>query len=355
MLATSTHDSKRSEDVRARINVLSEIPALWRLRVRDWKRFNRSHSSMVEDRAAPSPNDEYLLYQTLVGAWPLEPLNGKEDWKVFSDRIEDYMLKAIRESKRNTSWINQNSAYENAVSKFVKALLTPGAKNRFLSDFIPFQRLVARIGLWNSLSQTLLKLASPGVPDIYQGNDLWDYSLVDPDNRRPVDYSHRQQIFESIQSWSFNPDTTSVSRLLETPEDGRLKMYLIWKTLCLRKQWPEVFQQGEYLPLTVQGSKADHVVAFMRKAGHASVLVVVPRLVANALSDGNLPPIGSNVWEDAHVLIPACDSSEECRNAFTGEVIGFSKADAKIAISELLAHFPVALCLLGASSPPADS
>src|SRR5580700_7567224 len=236
MLATSTHDSKRSEDVRARINVLSEIPALWRRRVRDWRRINRSHRSRVDGKPAPSPNDEYALYQTLVGAWPSAPLGDANDRKTFSERIRNYRLKAIRESKQNTSWINQNSAYETAVSSFVNALLTPNARNRFLNDFVPFQRQVARIGLWNSLSQTLLKLTSPGVPDIYQGNDLWDFSLVDPDNRRAVDYSHRQQAFESIRKWGSNPDATSVRSLLESPEDGRLKLYLIWKTLRLRKQ-----------------------------------------------------------------------------------------------------------------------
>jgi (1->4)-alpha-D-glucan 1-alpha-D-glucosylmutase len=350
MLATSTHDSKRSEDVRARINVLSEMPALWRMRVRDWKRFNRSHRSVVDDKPAPSPNDEYMLYQTLVGAWPLEPLGDKNDWKTFSERIENYMLKAIRESKRNTSWINQNIPYENAVSKFVKALLNPGAKNRFLNDFIPFQRLVARIGLWNSLSQTLLKLTTPGVPDIYQGNDLWDFSLVDPDNRRPVDYDHRTRVFGSIRKWSASPDATSVSRLLETPEDDRLKMYVIWKTLCLRKQWPGVFQQGEYLPLSVQGAKADHVVAFIRKDEHASVLVVVPRLVASALADSNLPPTGSSVWGDTQVLLPSGSISKNYQNAFTGEAKDIPLGDPKIAVSELLAHFPVAVCLLGTSS-----
>ena len=347
MLATSTHDSKRSEDVRARINVLSEIPALWRLRVRDWKRFNRGHRSMVHDRPAPSPNDEYLLYQTLVGVWPTKPSSDENDRKAFSERIEDYMLKAIRESKQNTSWINQNTAYENAVSSFVKALLNPSARNRFLRDFVLFQRLVARIGLWNSLSQTVLKLTSPGVPDIYQGNDLWDFSLVDPDNRRPVDYSHRREVFESIRSWGGNPDATSVRRLLENPEDGGLKLYLIWKTLCLRKQWPDIFELGEYLPVTVQGSRADHVVAFVRKSGQASVLVVVPRLVAPLLGDSNLPPIGPRVWEDTHILVPYCGSSEKYRNAFTEEVMDLPKSDAKIAVSELLAHFPAALCLLG--------
>ena len=263
------------------------------------------------------------------------------------------MLKAIRESKQNTSWINQNSAYETAVSSFVNRLLTPSAKNRFLSDFVPFQGQVARMGLWNSLSQTLLKLTSPGVPDIYQGNDLWDYSLVDPDNRRPVDYSHRQQLFESIRRWGSNPNAISVGSLLESPEDGRLKLFVIWKTLCLRKQWPDVFQRGEYLPLTVQGARANHVVAFLRQDDHVSLLVVAPRLVAGLLGDSDLPPIGSSVWEDTHILLPFPGSFETYRNAFTGAVEHLPGADATIAVSELLAHFPVALCLLGESPFPA--
>jgi (1->4)-alpha-D-glucan 1-alpha-D-glucosylmutase len=355
MLATSTHDSKRSEDVRARINVLSEIPALWRLRVRDWKRFNRRLRSLVDGEPAPSPNDEYALYQTLVGAWPSTPLDDSNDRKAFSERIQNYMLKAIRESKQKTSWINQNSAYETAVSSFVSALLTPSNRNRFLTDFVPFQRQVARIGLWHSLSQTLLKLTSPGVPDIYQGNDLWDFSLVDPDNRRPVDYNHRQQLFESVRRWGSNPDVISIRRLLESPEDGRLKLYLIWKTLCSRKQWPEVFQQGKYLPLTVQGARANHIVAFLRKNDHMSLLVVVPRLVAGLLGDRDLPPTGSSVWEDTHVLFPFPGSFETYRNAFTGTVEPIPGVDAKIAVSELLADFPVALCMLGSRPLRQDS
>jgi (1->4)-alpha-D-glucan 1-alpha-D-glucosylmutase len=349
MLATSTHDSKRSEDVRARINVLSEIAGLWRLRVRDWRRFNRSHKRLVNDRPAPSPNDEYLLYQTLVGAWPSEPLSGKSDWETFGERIELYMLKAIREAKQNTSWLNRNTEYETAVSSFVRTLLNPDTKNRFLSDFVPFQRRVARIGLWNSLSQTLLKLTCPGVPDIYQGNELWDFSLVDPDNRRPVDYVRRRQMFESIRGWGTDPDVLSIGRLLDTPEDGRLKLYLIWRTLCVRQQHADLFRQGEYLPLAVEGAKANHVVAFVRNSGTASVLVVVPRLVTGLLNDIDLPPIGPKIWEDTHVLVPIGSSSKNYRNAFTGEVLDLQKTDgyAKIDFSKALAEFPVALCLLG--------
>ena len=341
MLATSTHDSKRSEDVRARINVLSEIPELWGLRVREWRRFNRSLKSRVDDRPAPSPNDEYLLYQTLVGAWPCEPLNDADEWKTFRERMENYMLKAIREAKKNTSWLNRNTEYEGAVSSFLRELLKPGRQNRFLNDFLAFQHRVARIGLWNSLSQTLLKLTSPGVPDIYQGTELWDFSLVDPDNRRPVDYSRRQKLFESTRE--LGDVSRAIARLLETPEDGRLKLFLTWKTLCVRKQQADVFQQGEYLRLEVQGAKANHAVAFMRKCEKTSVLVVVPRLVAGLLNDVDIAPIGSRVWDDTRIMLPGYGVRNKCRNVFTGKLLD---SVTQISLAETLAEFPVALCLL---------
>ena len=355
MLATSTHDSKRSEDVRARINVLAEMPGQWRLRVRDWRRFNRSYKSLVNHQPAPSSNDEYQLYQTLVGAWPLEPQtdnndrNDKNDWDAFSQRIQNYMLKAIREAKENTSWINRNTSYENAVASFVKKLLSPGPKNRFLNDFVPFQRRVARIGFWNGLSQTLLKLTAPGVPDIYQGNELWDLSLVDPDNRRPVDYVSRRQAFESIRLWSSNPDPSALRVLLEAPEDGRLKLYSIWKTLCFRKERPELFQQGEYLPLAVQGAEADHVVAFARKLENTKLIVIVPRLVASLLNENVTSPIGSAVWKDTLIVVPACLCSSSYRNVFTGEVLTLAKNGdcGTINLAEALAQFPVAALAAG--------
>jgi (1->4)-alpha-D-glucan 1-alpha-D-glucosylmutase len=347
MLATSTHDSKRSEDVRARIDALSEIPGLWRLRVRDWRRFNRIHRSTVNGKTVPSPNDEYLLYQTLIGAWPLEPLRGENDWKTFRERIENYMLKAMREAKQNTSWINQNSEYETAVSSFVKAVLNPDEQNRFMKDFVPFQRRVARVGLWNSLSQSLLKLTCPGVPDIYQGNDLWNFSLVDPDNRHPVDYPRRQKAFESIRRMSNTPDTASAAELLQTADDGRLKLYLVWKTLCLRKEYPELFQLGDYIPLEVQGGQADHAVGFIRTLEKTSVLVVVPRLVAGLLNETDLPPIGPAVWTDTCAVLPRCGCSVAYRNMFTGELLTSRNLGdrALIDMSNALAYFPVAFCL----------
>ena len=196
MLATSTHDSKRSEDVRARINVLSEIPDFGDFECGSGNASTAAISAVSTVGLHPRRMTNTCSIKPWSGRGPWRPLNDADDWNIFCERIENYMLKAIREAKKNTSWINRNTEYEAAVSSFVWTLLKPGAKNRFLDDFLPFQRRVARIGLWNSLSQTLLKLTCPGVPDIYQGNDLWDFSLVDPDNRRPVDYCRRQQMFE---------------------------------------------------------------------------------------------------------------------------------------------------------------
>ncbi|HYM47834.1 MAG TPA: malto-oligosyltrehalose synthase, partial [Burkholderiaceae bacterium] len=185
LLSGSTHDSKRSEDVRARLHVLSELPQEWGRHVARWNRLNRRHRRELEDTSLPSRNDEYLLYQTLLGVWPLAELD-ELGLAALRERIEAYMLKAAREAKTDTSWINQSQEYEQALIAFVRALLGTLARNPFLNDFLPFQRRVARLGLFNSLSQTLLKLAAPGVPDIYQGNEIWDFSLVDPDNRRPI-------------------------------------------------------------------------------------------------------------------------------------------------------------------------
>lgn len=347
LLATSTHDSKRSEDVRARIDILSEIGSLWSLRVREWRRFNRGYKSMVENKAAPSPNDEYLLYQTLVGTWPAQPFDETNQWELFSERIDNYMLKAIRESKRNTSWINRNVEYEEAMSSFVKKVLTSHADNRFLDDFVAFQRPIARAGLWNSLSQTLLKLTAPGVPDIYQGNETWDFSLVDPDNRRPVDYLRHERLFASMRKLGGQPGQSPITQLLETPDDGRLKMFVIWKTLCFRQQQPQLFQQGEYLPLTVEGINAGHIVAFARAMETKSLLVVVPRLIAGLLGDLKRLPMGSQIWKDTQILLPATAQTRLYRNLFTGQMVETQEIEGqtKIEVGHLLSEFPVALCV----------
>lgn len=347
MLATSTHDSKRSEDVRARINVLSEMPGLWTLHLRDWRRFNRSHKRSVNGSPAPSPNDEYLLYQTLLGAWPSQPVVDEDDWKRLRERIEAYILKALREAKENTSWINRNEEYKNAVSSFVRVLVNPDGKNRFLADFIPFQQRIAELGVWNSLSQTILKLTSPGVPDIYQGNELWTQSLVDPDNRRPVDYAFRRQALDAIRSRWSDPKESVAEDLLRSSQDGRLKMYVIWRTLCLRRHHPSLFSHGEYTALAVEGAKAQNIIAFSRKAEAATAVVVVPRLVSALLGDSAGAPIGAQVWQDTRVLLPNRDVPSCLRNALTGEAVPLQTIDGQIRldVATVLGKFPVALLL----------
>jgi (1->4)-alpha-D-glucan 1-alpha-D-glucosylmutase len=342
MLATSTHDSKRSEDVRARINVLSEIPAEWRLHLREWKRANACHKIEVNGNPAPFPNEEYLLYQTLLGAWPFEPFNNADEVDAFRLRIEQYMLKAAREAKQNTSWINRNEPYEEALTWFIGKLLEQSSRNEFLSDFVPFQQRIARMGVWNSISQTLLKLTCPGVPDIYQGNEIWDLSLVDPDNRRAVDYERRQQQFEDVQRSSENLGRLNHC-LLQCPEDGRVKLYVIWKTLCLRQQQPALFQDGNYRPIEVLGENAEHVVAFSRTHGGMTAIVVVPRLIASLLSGSDSPPVGEKVWGNTNFTFPGL--ARRYHNIFTGETLTVDEAVGIFSspMSQILADFPVAV------------
>jgi len=339
MLTTGTHDSKRSEDVRARINVLADYPGLWRLRLREWSRLNREHKRLVNDLPAPSGNDEYLLYQTLLGVWPSQPVVQQGERDNLRERVENYMLKAIREAKENTSWINRNEEYEGAMLSFVRALLRP--EGRFLADFLPFQRRIARLGCWNSLSQALLKLTSPGVPDTYQGNEVWDFSLVDPDNRRPVDYAHDRELFDQMAATRQDSLAELISHLIKAPEDGRIKMFLIWKTLCFRRAHPEVFERGSYSPAIVTGPKASHIISFSRKCGSTTVLIAVPRLIGILLGDNECPPVGRELWADTRLVLPKTASVYS--NAFTGEALSSSGSRNEGLVADLLAKFPVAL------------
>jgi len=351
MLATSTHDTKRSEDVRARINVLSELPRDWRAAVNRWARINRSRKRKLEEGYAPDRNDEYLLYQTLVGAWPLQDPEGPA-LEAFAQRIEEYLLKAVREAKVHTSWINPNVKYEEATQQFVRGLLAPG-HNLFLQDFVPFVRRLTYPGLCNSLAQTLLKLTAPGVPDIYQGNELWDFSLVDPDNRRPVDYEYRRQLLDSLAEELGAPDPARVRALLDRIEDGRAKLYLTWKTLARRRALAGLFRDGEYLPLAVEGRRAEHLCAFARRHDQATVVVVVPRCVAHLAPEGRLPL--EKVWADTWVEAPSAGAFE---NVLTGENHRTERRSDRdrLSAAALLRSFPVAMLewrpgVQGESSP----
>lgn len=346
MLSTSTHDSKRSEDVRARINVLSEFPEEWDRQLKRWSRINRNKKRLVDNELAPSANDEYLLYQILLGACPLETLDAA-GYENFRERIANYMLKAVKEAKAHSSWTKPNEEYHRAVVEFVDKLLD-SEKNRFLEEFLPFQQRIAHFGLLNSLSQTLLKLTSPGVPDIYQGNEIWDFSLVDPDNRRPVDYSHREALLRDLQGLVNVPDEEVAPRvrdLLDTLEDGRVKLYITWKTLALRRERPELFREGDYLPLPVGGTKGDHVCVFARRYEDQQALVVVPRLYVGLVEGQDREqPLGKSVWKDTFLELPESRNASYV-NILTQEIMTpqGGEAVATVMLADVLRYFPVAL------------
>lgn len=308
MNATSTHDTKRGEDVRARLNVLSQIPHEWAAMVRTWARINKpkkTHISTIET-VAPNRNDEYFIYQTLVGTYPWSDA----DAGPYLERMKDYIIKAVRESQVNTAWINPNAEYENACLQFLERLIDPGEGKDFLESFLPFQRTIARRGIWNALAQVAVKMTAPGVPDFYQGSELWDLSLVDPDNRRPVDYAVRKTMLADIRACE--DQRKYLSDLVAHKEDGQIKMYFIYRGLALRRLHPEVFSQGEYVPVRVEGRHADDVIAFARRAGAAWVLTVVSRCP--------LDPDPADDWSDTFIHIPD-GAPAQWRHIFNGDVL----------------------------------
>ena len=344
LLTTSTHDSKRSEDVRARINVLSELPLAWRRQVRIWRKLNRDKKSIVNGKEAPDPNDEYLLYQTLVGAWPLE-IAGQSPPPAFLDRICGYMIKAIREAMEQTSWAKHNQVYESAVTHFVSSILQ---SREFLEAFAPFQRTIAYFGALNSLSQTLIKLTAPGVPDIYRGNELWAFDLVDPDNRRPIDYTVGRLALERLQTFEGHAggkDSELVRDLLLNLDNGHIKLYVIWKTLGLRSRNADLFRDGQYVPLLGQGEQGAHLVAFARTHESEAVIVAVPRLIAKLMKGQACLPVGCECWRDTAIQLPCPKPGRPFRNLFTGQVIEMQSHNdrAVLRAKDLFADFPLAL------------
>jgi (1->4)-alpha-D-glucan 1-alpha-D-glucosylmutase len=343
MIATATHDTKRGEDTRARINVLSEIPRDWRSSISRWSRANRSRKLLVDGAPAPDANEEYLLYQALIGAWPAEPMD-REGREQFTRRVQEYMLKAAKEAKVNTSWISANETYDGAIRAFVADVLAAGGNDRFMRDFLPLQQRVARAGMVNSLAQLLLKLMSPGVPDIYQGTEFWDLSLVDPDNRRPVDYDQREAALRDIQAIADDQRDAAARDLLASWPDGRIKMYVMHRALGLRAERPRLFRTGAYLPLDVSGARRDNICAFARTLGDDLVIAVVPRLVARLGRDSDGLPLGP-VWGDTGIKLPAASRGATFRDRFTGATIEPVEADGApaLSIASLFATLPLAL------------
>lgn len=345
LLATATHDTKRSEDVRARLNVLSEMPQHWHNCVRRWHHLNQPHKTDIAGQLVPSQQEEYLLYQTLIGAWPFASPTAAE-LETFSERIQAYMCKALREAKVHTNWIEPHEAYEEAVMRFVQNLLDESRSGPFLEDFLVVQQSLAQYGMWNSLAQTLLKMTVPGVPDCYQGCELWDLSLVDPDNRRPVDYDQRQRWLTELQQRCQEAERRELVReLLATRHDGRIKLYLIWQTLTFRRAHTLVFLQGDYIPLQTVGSKRAHLCAFARRHQDTTVVVVVPRLLTEVVSEAQQAPFGQAVWHDTQVVLPEELAGSAWRQLFTGETLLTERTDAQevLPLALALAEFPVAL------------
>jgi (1->4)-alpha-D-glucan 1-alpha-D-glucosylmutase len=342
MLATSTHDNKRSEDVRARIDVISEMPAAWRLLLRRWSRMNRSRRRVHEGEVAPSPNDEYLLYQTLLGSFPLEPLD-QSGLDAYRARIHAYMEKAVREAKQRSSWINVNEGYESAVHAFIDALLGRRDGNRFLDDLATQAATVGWFGRLNSLAMTLVKLVSPGVPDLYQGTEIPDLSLVDPDNRRPVDYAARAALLDELEALTKKPAAVIAARVAQfarDPLDARAKLWIVLRALELRKD-AELFELGSYVPLEASGERAAHVVAFARRCGDRALIAIVPRLCARLLGEPGRLPLGEAVWGDTAIDLAPLGALGGLRDALTGSQ-GAAGA-AWVPVASLLRHLPVAL------------
>jgi len=331
LLATSTHDTKRSEDVRARMLAISEIPELWRRSLQRWRTVNRRWKKDVIESEAPDADEEYLIYQTLLGTWPVAA-NGAPVENVgpeYIERIQAYMTKALNEAKLNTSWIQPNEEWLAATRDFVAKIVDVTPKNKFLPTFLPVAQEIARLGAINSLAQTLLKLTSPGVPDIYQGNEVWDYSLVDPDNRRPVDYKVRAEMLSCLSS-------KTPEELMQNWPDARIKMFLTRQALHLRNERVDLFRSGEYLPLRATGAFADYCISFARQLDRDWAIVIVPRLSSRI----GFPPIGDR-WKDTAIELPENLSFESGREIFTGRELSIKNR--QIRVAEAMSILPFAM------------
>ncbi len=336
MNATSTHDTKRSEDVRARIHVLSEIPSEWSQQLKKWGAFAARKKKTVHGAKAPDRNDEYAFYQNLLGAYPLEGKASRE----FVERMKEYVIKAVREAKVHTAWLKPDSEYEQAFLNFLDKLLDEREDNPFLKEFQPFQAKISFYGMLNSLSQTLLKSTCPGIPDVYQGTELWDLSLVDPDNRRPVDFELRRRHLKELMRGAETDLLELIETVLAHPDDGRIKMFLIHRVLSARRERPELFLQGAYLPIEAQGAKAGHIIAFARNYGGEMAVTAAPRFCTALVESGDFP-LGPRVWEDTELVLSGGPPSR-WRDAITGRIVLHKHP---LPVSDVLTHFPVALLL----------
>ncbi|MBV9385859.1 MAG: malto-oligosyltrehalose synthase [Chroococcidiopsidaceae cyanobacterium CP_BM_ER_R8_30] len=334
MNATATHDTKRGEDARARINVISEIPEEWEQQVKAWSELNAAKKHRSHGLAVPDRNDEYFFYQTLVGSFPY----AESEYAEFVQRVKDYVIKAIREAKVHTAWLRPDTEYEEGCIAFVEAVLHHTENNQFLQELRSFHQRVADYGIFNSLSQTLLKMTSPGIPDFYQGSELWDLSFVDPDNRRPVNFEQRTSFLKDIKHKAQTDISSLMSELLSTRADGRIKLFLISRVLEARKQNLAIFEKGDYQPLEVVGKFKDHIVAFAKGDDQNIAITIAPRLLTSLVQPGEYP-LTEKVWDDTQVKLSEGMPSE-WQEAIAAQSL---KSDGVISVGAALQHFPVAL------------
>lgn len=337
--STATHDTKRGEDVRARINVLSEIPTSWQKHLNAWARWNATKKTLIASRAVPDRNEEVFLYQTLVGVWPM----AENEIPKFRERLEAYIIKAIREAMVHTRWTVPNTAHERAVVKFVQAILKPGRDNYFLRDFLKFLRSNASYGMVNGLAQILVKMTSPGVPDFYQGCELWDLRLVDPDNRGPVDFKHRVALLSELETRSRQDTLQYCREIVQNWQDGRIKLYLIWRILNLRRQHSEVFVEGRVLHLKAIGKREANVISYARCKGKTCIVTVAPRWLARAKAPSHSTQL-RKFWLGSKLILPR-NAPESWLNILTGETLK-TKFLCKVSLLDLadvFRDFPVAV------------
>ena len=340
MNASSTHDTKRSEDVRGRLNVLSELPGEWEKCLLRWCRLNQHHKTEVDGNAVPAPGEEVMLYQTLLGAWPMD----QDEESNFLDRVQEFLKKAVREAKVHSGWIRPDQAYEDAFLRFAKAIFHK-EQGSFTEDFLRFQQKVAWYGALNALSQVLIKITAPGLPDFYQGCEIWDFAMVDPDNRRPVDFRRRIRMLEEIRKAHSESHQHLLHDILSNWRDGRIKLYITDRALDFRRANTHVYEEGDYLPLDVRGEKQSSVCSFARHRGGHWCITVAPRLTTQLGTVGR-PPLGEKAWRDTSLCLPAESAPQVWQNILTGERVKaeFASGGEKILrLSQIMKRFPLAL------------
>ncbi len=337
--STATHDTKRGADAGVRICVLSEIPEEWAKQVNHWREINKDQKKKIDGQDAPDSNEEYFLYQALVGVYPFEDAEQDE----LVQRLSEYMVKALREAEIHTDWIDPHSEYEKACTEFVEKILDQQSRgNPFLNSFLPFQEKIARYGVINSLAQVILKVTSPGVPDQYQGAELWDLSLVDPDNRREVDYGQRKDFLAEIQKGIEADLPGLIRRLIASPQDGKIKLFTLHRALCARKNNGDIFAKGDYRPLEIKGEKQDHLIAFARTYENRWSLTAVPILPTGLYGDGK-DFLKEAAWGDTAIELPQ-DAPKEWENAITQETL---KGKESLKASDIFTLYPGGAVLIG--------